>query len=134
MKTRTTRSVLASLAFCLALSAYHAASTVPVRADASKALNFGAEESLGRGNKNLAAPFLRFAEDTRAAITEYLKEAKINFPVALDLNNTVKRSYRIFGPATFFIDGQGVLCNIVLGPITRERALEALKKTGVAKD
>lgn len=74
-------------------------------------------------------------EDTRAAITEYVKEAKINFPVALDLNSTVKRSYRIFGPpATFFIDGQGVIRDIVLGPMTRERALEALKKTGLAKD
>ena len=65
MKTRTTRSVLASLALCLALATYHAAATVPVRADASKALNFGAEKSLGRRSKNPAAPFLRFAPDGR---------------------------------------------------------------------
>jgi len=45
------------------------------------------------------------------------------------LNSTVKRSYRIFGPpATFFIDGQGILRDMVLGPLTKERALEALKK------
>ena len=37
-------------------------------------------------------------EDTRAAVTEYSKEAKLVFPIALDLNSTVKRSYRIFGP------------------------------------
>jgi thiol-disulfide isomerase/thioredoxin len=75
-------------------------------------------------------------EDTRAAMSEFRKEAKLVFPIALDLNSTVKRSYRIFGPpATFFIDGQGIIRDIVLGPITRERALEALKKTGaVAKN
>ena len=61
-------------------------------------------------------------------ITEYSKEANLVFPIALDLNNVVKRSYRIFGPpATFFIDGQGVIRDMVLGPLTPERASEALK-------
>ena len=72
-------------------------------------------------------------EDTRAAITEYAKETNLVFPIALDLNSTVKRSYRIFGPpATFFIDGQGIIRDIVLGPISPERAREAMKKTGIA--
>jgi cytochrome c biogenesis protein CcmG/thiol:disulfide interchange protein DsbE len=71
-------------------------------------------------------------EDTRAAVTEYVKEAKLRFPIALDLNSTVKRSYRIFGPpATFFIDGRGIIRDVVLGPITAERARDALKKTGI---
>ena len=66
-------------------------------------------------------------EDSRAAMTEYRREAKLIFPIALDLNNTVKRAYRIFGPpATFFIDAQGIIRDMVLGPITRERAIEAL--------
>jgi len=74
-------------------------------------------------------------EDTRAAITEFSKEARLIFPIALDLNNTVKRSYRIFGPpATFFIDAQGILRDMVLGPLTKERALEALKNTGLIKN
>jgi peroxiredoxin len=72
-------------------------------------------------------------EDTRAAVSEYAKEAKLIFPIALDLNSTVKRSYRIFGPpATFFIDAQGVIRDIVLGPMTPERAREGLKKAGAA--
>ncbi len=72
-------------------------------------------------------------EDTRAAITEFSKEAKLVFPIALDLNNTVKRSYRIFGPpATFFIDGQGMIRDMVLGPLTRERMREAMIKSGAA--
>jgi cytochrome c biogenesis protein CcmG/thiol:disulfide interchange protein DsbE len=73
-------------------------------------------------------------EDTRAAITEFSKEAKLVFPIALDLNSTVKRAYRIFGPpATFFIDAQGVIREVVLGPITYERAREGLKKVGVVQ-
>jgi cytochrome c biogenesis protein CcmG/thiol:disulfide interchange protein DsbE len=73
-------------------------------------------------------------EDTRAAVTEYVKEAKLVFPIALDLNSTVKRSYRIFGPpATFFIDAEGVIRDVVLGPMTMERAREALRKVGAER-
>jgi hypothetical protein len=44
----------------------------------------------------------------------------------------VKRIYRIFGPpATFFIDAQGVIRDIVLGPMTPDRARDGLKKAGV---
>lgn len=73
-------------------------------------------------------------EDSRAAVTEFAKESKLVFPIALDLNNTVKRAYRIFGPpATFFIDGQGIIRDIVLGPITAERAREAMKRIQLAR-
>jgi len=65
VKTQIRRSVLVPLALCLGLAAYHAAANDPAGADASKALNFGPEQSLGRGNKNPAAPFLRFAPDGR---------------------------------------------------------------------
>ncbi|MBM4299298.1 MAG: TlpA family protein disulfide reductase [Deltaproteobacteria bacterium] len=73
-------------------------------------------------------------DDSRAAVSEFAKELKLPFPIALDLNSTVKRAYRIFGPpATFFIDGQGVIRDIVLGPITAERAQQAGKKIGIAR-
>ncbi|HET9917029.1 MAG TPA: TlpA disulfide reductase family protein [Candidatus Binatia bacterium] len=73
-------------------------------------------------------------EDTRAAVIEYAKEAKLAFPIALDLNSTVKRAYRIFGPpATFFVDGQGIIRDVVLGPISQERIREAMKRSGVVK-
>jgi cytochrome c biogenesis protein CcmG/thiol:disulfide interchange protein DsbE len=72
-------------------------------------------------------------EDSRAAVTDYVTEAKLVFPIALDLNSTVKRSYRIFGPpATFFIDGQGVIRDIALGPISADRIKAAFKKLGIA--
>ena len=71
-------------------------------------------------------------EDSRAAVTQYAKETQLAFPIALDLNSTVKRAYRIFGPpATFFIDGRGIIRDVVLGPITSERAREAMKKVAL---
>ena len=73
-------------------------------------------------------------EDTRAAVMQYVAEAKLVFPIALDLNSTVKRAYRIFGPpATFFIDSRGVVQDIVIGPMTPERVREGLKKAGGAR-
>ena len=73
-------------------------------------------------------------EDTRAAVTEFAREAKLVFPVAIDLNSTVKRSYRIFGPpATFFVDGQGIIRDVVLGPITSDRVKEAVRKVGIQR-
>ncbi len=89
-------------------------------------------ELASQGNKNGYSVFGVAVEDTRAALVEFAKESKLSFPIALDLNNTVKRAYRIFGPpATFFIDSQGVIRDVVLGPVSRERALEALKKSGI---
>jgi hypothetical protein len=49
------------------------------------------------------------------------------------LNSTVKRAYRIFGPpATFFIDRQGIIRDVVIGPLTPERAHEGLRKAGAS--
>lgn len=74
-------------------------------------------------------------EDSRAAVTEYAKESKLTFPIALDLNSTVKRAYRIFGPpATFFIDRRGIIRDIVIGPLTRQRASTALTNAGLRND
>jgi peroxiredoxin len=73
-------------------------------------------------------------EDSRAAVTEFARESKLVFPIALDLNSRVKRAYRIFGPpATFFIDGQGIIREIVVGPITPQRARDGLKKVGAVR-
>ena len=73
-------------------------------------------------------------EDSRAAVTEFAKGSKLNLPIALDLNSTVKRAYRIFGPpATFFIDSQGIIRDVVIGPLTRDRVSAALKNAGMGK-
>ena len=73
-------------------------------------------------------------EDSRSAVTQYAKESKLIFPIALDLNSTVKRSYRIFGPpATFFIDREGFIRDIIIGPLTPERASTALMHAGIRR-
>jgi thiol-disulfide isomerase/thioredoxin len=73
-------------------------------------------------------------EDSRSAVTEYAKESKLIFPIALDLNSTVKRAYRIFGPpATFFIDRQGIIRDIVIGPLTPEGASTAITNAGIRR-
>jgi cytochrome c biogenesis protein CcmG, thiol:disulfide interchange protein DsbE len=88
-------------------------------------------ELAGKAGKDGYAVLGIAVEDTRAAVMQYAQEAKLVFPIALDLNSTVKRAYRIFGPpATFFIDGQGTIRDVVIGPITSERAREGLKKAG----
>jgi cytochrome c biogenesis protein CcmG/thiol:disulfide interchange protein DsbE len=90
-------------------------------------------ELASQGSKNGYNMLGIAVEDSRAALIDFAKESKLVFPIALDLNNTVKRAYRIFGPpATFFIDSQGVIRDLVLGPVSRERALDALKKSGIA--
>ena len=85
----------------------------------------------GKAGKDGYAVLGIAVEDTRAAVMQYAQEAKLVFPIALDLNSTVKRAYRIFGPpATFFIDGQGTIRDVVVGPMSSERAREGLKKAG----
>jgi hypothetical protein len=61
------------------------------------------------------------------------RQCKVVFLVALDLNSKLKRACRIFGPpATFFIDRQGVIRDVVLGPVTRS-ARDAVMHADAAK-
>jgi thiol-disulfide isomerase/thioredoxin len=85
------------------------------------------------GNKGYSVLAIA-VEDSRAAVTEYAKESKLTLPIALDLNSKVKRAYRIFGPpATFFIDDQGIIRDIIIGPLTSERASTALMNAGIRR-
>ena len=73
-------------------------------------------------------------EDGRAAVTQYAREARLTFPIALDSSSAAKRAYGIFGPpATFFIDAQGTIRDAVIGPITAERARLAVKRAATAR-
>ena len=91
-------------------------------------------ELAAQGGNNGYSVLAIAVEDSRAAVTEFAKESKLNLPIALDLNSTVKRAYRIFGPpATFFIDSQGIIRDVVIGPLTRDRVSAALKNAGMGK-
>lgn len=90
-------------------------------------------ELAAKAGKNGYSVLAIAVEDSRAAVMQYAKESNLIFPIALDLNSAVKRAYRIFGPpATFFIDSHGTIRDVVIGPVTPERAREALKKAGVS--
>jgi peroxiredoxin len=85
-----------------------------------------------RAGKNGYAVLGIAIQDRRAPLMEFARETGVVFPVALDLNSKVQRAYRVFGPpATFFVDGQGVVRDIVLGPLTPDRARQALESAGV---
>jgi cytochrome c biogenesis protein CcmG/thiol:disulfide interchange protein DsbE len=87
-----------------------------------------------KGSKDGYAVLGIAVDDMRSAVTQYSEEAKLAFPIALDSNSTVKRAYRIFGPpATFFIDSQGTIRDVVIGPITLDRARAALEKMGTVR-
>ncbi len=91
-------------------------------------------ELAAKGSKDGYSVLGIAVEDSRAAVTEFTRESKLVFPIALDLNSVVKRAYRIFGPpATFFIDERGIIRDVVLGPLTPERAPVGLRKVGVVK-
>ena len=91
-------------------------------------------ELAAQAEKNDYSVLAIAVEDSRAAVTEYVKESKLIIPIGLDLNSTVKRAYRIFGPpATFFIDSQGIIRDVVIGPLSPERASAALKNAGWGK-
>jgi cytochrome c biogenesis protein CcmG, thiol:disulfide interchange protein DsbE len=85
--------------------------------------------ALARGAREGGYALLGIAiEDRHAALVQFANMVKLAFPVALDTTSRVKRSYRIFGPpATFFVDGGGTIRDIVVGPITAERAQLALR-------
>lgn len=85
-----------------------------------------------RAGKNGYAVLGIAIQDRRAAVMAFAREAGVVFPVALDPNSKVQRAYRVFGPpATFFVDARGMVRDVVLGPITHERARQALEKAGV---
>ena len=90
-------------------------------------------ELAAKAGKNGFSVLAIAVEDSRAAVMQYAKESNLIFSIALDLNSAVKRAYRIFGPpATFFIDSNGTIRDVVIGPVMPERARDALKKAGVS--
>jgi len=68
---------------------------------------------------------INVGEDT-AAVQDFVDDFGIEFPVGLDADQSLTKSYRIFGmPTTFFINRQGVIDYVVAGAI-REPDLRRL--------
>jgi peroxiredoxin len=59
------------------------------------------------------------ADDVRA----YAERYDLQFTVGFDATSAVFHTYRAFGlPTQFFIDREGILRDVVLGPVTRDQA------------
>lgn len=68
------------------------------------------------------------AEDSLDAVTSFVHELSLTFPIVLANDNSVPDRYGVFGlPATFFIDRHGVLRSTNLGPVFGD-----LLETGIA--
>lgn len=59
-------------------------------------------------------------------------EESLAFPVALDPDGKVGRAYRVVGPpTTLFLDGEGVIRHLVMGPLTLEQVQEGVSLAAV---
>ena len=60
-------------------------------------------------------------QESADIVSRFMREQGLDFPVALDVAGEVSRMYRVRAlPTTYFIDGSGVIRDIVYGgPLTR---------------
>jgi len=64
--------------------------------------------------------------DQEPAAKDYLAEYDITYPSGPDLRSQVARRYGISGvPETFFIDSEGKIVDIVVGPLTSQAQMDS---------
>jgi len=85
------------------------------------------EQYRGQG---LAVIAVSVQETTPDDVKTYVNTYGLEYTVGFDATSAVFHTYRAFGlPTQYFIDGNGVIRKLVLGPVTREEAtayIEAL--------
>ncbi|MCC6856816.1 MAG: TlpA family protein disulfide reductase [Microbacteriaceae bacterium] len=70
--------------------------------------------------------------DSRAAALDFADQLDVTFPLVFDEDGRVGGEYGVSAlPATFFIDADGVLRAIALGPVLADRLRENLALVGV---
>lgn len=66
------------------------------------------------------------SQDTVSAVSKFMDEYQLPFPVLLDTDGTVSRLYRLSAlPSTFFIGRDGVITKVVIGGPLAESTLRA---------
>jgi thiol-disulfide isomerase/thioredoxin len=71
-------------------------------------------------------------QETKNVILPYLKDNSITFPILVDETGEVTRNYLIEGfPTTYFIDKDGFLRSIQIGPLTNEQITAKLIAMGI---
>lgn len=89
----------------------------PCRAEMPELQQVWEERGEGRDLVVLAVD----VEESADAVTDFVENFGLTFPVALDADGSVADRYGLPGlPSTFFIDAEGVLRSQVLGPVFGE--------------
>jgi thiol-disulfide isomerase/thioredoxin len=71
-------------------------------------------------------------EATEDDVRAYAEKYELGYTVAADLDGDVFRRYRVFGlPTQYFIDENGIIRNVVQGPVTPESAASELRRLGL---
>jgi cytochrome c biogenesis protein CcmG/thiol:disulfide interchange protein DsbE len=80
-------------------------------------------EDTWRAYKDDGVLFLGVAYvDVEPRSKEYLEEFNITYPNGPDLETAISRDYRVTGvPETFFIDKNGVVRHVVIGPVSPQQ-------------
>lgn len=66
------------------------------------------------------------SQDSERAVTAFVQELDLTFPIALDRDGSVGNRYQLMGlPTTFFIDSQGVIQSVVVGGPMSETLIQS---------
>ncbi len=69
-------------------------------------------------------------QESAEDVTQYRQMLGISFPTVLDSDGSVTREYLVRGvPSTFFIDPQGTIRQVQIGPLNRKGLNEKLART-----
>lgn len=75
-------------------------------------------------DRGLALVAVSVQETTVDDVRRYVETYGLQYTVGFDATSAIFHAYRGFGlPTQFFIDGDGVIRKVVLGPVTREQAV-----------
>ena len=70
--------------------------------------------------------------DRKDPVVEYVREAGLTFPVLLDRSSEVSTQYRVRGlPTSFYVDRDGVIQEIHIGPVDEAMMAGILAQLGV---
>lgn len=72
--------------------------------------------------QGLALVAVSVQETTATDVRAYVQRYSLGYTVGFDATSAVFHAYRAFGlPTQFFLDKNGVIRNVVLGPVTRDQ-------------
>lgn len=66
------------------------------------------------------------SQDSEQAVSAFVQELDLTFPIALDRDGSVGYRYQLLGlPTTFFIDSQGVIQSVIVGGPMSETLIQS---------